>query len=423
MNINFKINLTNSQKEALSLVDDPGVLVLTLAWSRQSGKSTLMKVITVRWLLSERGSRTAYVCRTYMLAKRFFTDIMDALRGVEGITSNSSDLVIRHSNGSSIQFFSAESGHAIRGYSFNYLILDEFAFFPATLPDGANLYFDVLSPTMKVSGRKTIMVSTPNGRANLFHEMFERGINGEKGYASLRKTIYDDGLVRADEVERIRNSIPALTWRQEYLVEFLDGGMSVFKGFEKCFSADVFDYSLPCWGGVDFSSRGQDRTVVTLINSEGDVIQRQVDGPLDSRYVQIAGILDGVPNMVRCLMESNSIGMPMSNEVSKLVSPRIRHRLGLFTTTSKSKEEIVGALAVAIANEGLHFMRDDDVLYSELSSFGVTYTKAGRMQYQALSGHDDRVMSLAIALKAKEKVISPISKNLVTIRQLNDIIE
>lgn len=409
MEINFDIILTKSQQEALDIIDDEDTRVLTLAWSRQSGKSTLMKLVVIKWLLTMQNVKIAYICRTYMLAKRFFLDLTQSLSNVSDITLNSSEFTIRYGT-STLQFFSAESGHAIRGYSFNFMILDEFAFFPTTLPDGANLYYDVLAPTMKVNGRKTIFVSTPNGKANLFHEMYQRGINGKQGYKSLRKTIYEDGLVSSDAIEEIKKNVPTLTFQQEYLVEFIDGGQTLFKGFELCFNQETFNNDKT-WIGVDFSSRGEDRTILTILDNDNNAKQTEIKGSLDQRYRYIANIINAQENLQNCLMENNSIGTPMINEIKKLVDSKYKHRIGEFNTSHKSKDEIISSLAVAISNGAMHFLPDDHELYAELSNFGVTYTKSGNAKYEALTGHDDRVMSLAIALKAKEKSSYTISKN------------
>lgn len=423
MNINFDITLTPSQKEAYDLINDDDVSMLILAWSRQSGKSTLMKIMVVSWLLGEK-SRTAYICRTYGLAKRFFGDIAQSISKLSYISSNSVDMIIRNQrNGSSIQFFSAESGHAIRGHSFNYLICDEFAFFPITMPDGGNLYYDVLAPTMKVNGRKTVIVSTPNGRDNLFYELYQKGLSGDGPIRSLRKTVYDDGLISEAQIEEIRKSVPPLSFSQEYMVNFLDAGQSMFKGFEKCFRQFSFNFDEDIWAGVDFSSIGEDRTILTYINSSMQVYQRLITGSLDERYMEIARCLDGIPALQNCLMESNSIGMPMINEIRKLVRPGITHKIGEFNTSHKSKDGIISSLAVAIANGVISF--NDNELYSELASFGVKYTRAGTAVYQAIGGkHDDRVMSLAIALKAKEKMSVPLSKTISIISErISNIID
>jgi len=77
-------------------------------------------------------------------------------------------LEVELSNGSRV-FAAATSSSAVRGGSYNMLLLDEFAFVPENI---ANEFYASTFPTI-TSGRETkiIMVSTPNGM-NLFHKFW-----------------------------------------------------------------------------------------------------------------------------------------------------------------------------------------------------------------------------------------------------------
>ena len=398
--IHFDIELTQSQKDAYALAHDPAVRYITLAWSRQSGKSWLMELLCIEWLLNHVPSRIGYVCRSYLLAKKVYKEIISFIprRAYDG--ANGSDLTITAGK-SSLQFFSAESGSSLRGNTFDYLICDEFAFYKFEQPDGTNLWHDILSPTIKVRGRKCIFVSTPLGD-NLFKEFFDRGISGScPKWVSLKRTIHDDGLVTPEQIEEIRATIPALSFRREYLVEFIEDGSSFFTGFGDVMDNGVYRDEGDVCVGVDFSSTGEDRTVVTKINGPGRVWQEVVSGSLDERYRRIASIISSAKGLRSVLMESNSIGAPMGNEVMKLLDARKRRLCEWFNTTNSTKDEAVSALAVAISDKRLRY--SDRALYDELRAFRVSWTKTGRPQYGGAGEHDDRVMSLAIAYRAFRK--------------------
>ena len=409
MRIKFNINLTKSQQEAYDLIHKDGVKFIALAWSRQSGKSWLMELLCIEWLLGERCS-IAYVCRSYLLAKKVYKELLSFLPDGSYASANGSDLVITSHDGSTLQFFSSESGSALRGNTFHYLILDEFAFMKMQQTDGTNLWYDILSPTVKVRGRKVIFVSTPLGKQNLFHDMFQRGLDPDyPDYVSLQKTIYDDGLVSPEQIDEIRKSVPDLSFRQEYMVEFLDNAVTFFTGFEGCFEPSMsYDDSLPCWVGIDFSANGDDRTIVTKVNVSGEVWQERVVGSLDMRYVRIAGIIKSVQHLRGCLYEDNSIGAPMANEIAKLLDPADRRRFEPFNTTNSSKDQIVSKLAVDISKGEICF--GDVELYRELGAFQCHYSKTGKPTYGGAYGvHDDRVMSLAIANSARSRVKREVS--------------
>lgn len=396
MDVHFSIELTASQQEAYDIIHSDDVKFVTLAWSRQSGKSWLMELLVMQWLLTVPRVSIGYVCRSYLLAKKIYREVLSFLPKGSYKSANGSDLTITSNDGGIVQFYSAESGHALRGNTFHYLILDEFAFFQMEQTDGSNLWYDVLYPTIKVKGRKVIFVSTPLGKNNLFYEMFQRGLSdGFPDHVSLKKTIYDDGLVDEDEIERIKKSIPSLSFRQEFLVEFLDNAVTFFSGYEKCLGEFTYSDTNDVYIGIDFSSVGEDRTVVTKINGIGQVWQRIVSGTLDQRYREIAEIINSTSHLRSCQMESNSIGQPMGNEVIKLLNPEARRKTKFFSTTNSSKDRIVSKLAVDIADRRLTY--NDHLLFDELGAFQCSYSKTGKATYSGRGEHDDMVMSLAIA--------------------------
>lgn len=60
-------------------------------------------------------------------------------------------------------------------------------------------------------------------------------------------------------------------------------------------------------------------------------------------------------------------------------------------------------LAVAIANNAIHFEEDNKLLYSELSTFTFKLTKTGNITYAAKEGyHDDTVTSLGVCLQCRD---------------------
>lgn len=319
-------------------------------------------------------------------------------------SANGSDLMIETIFGSSLSMFSAESGDSLRGLTFNYLICDEFAFFN----NSEQLWNEVLFPTVKVKGKKVIFVSTPAGKNNIFHKMYVRGLSGKaeyNHYASLRKTIYDDGLIGSDEIENIKAQIPPLAFKQEFMVEFLDSSLTYFSGFEECFKDYVYNRSEKQWGGIDLSTVGEDDTIVTFINESKQTIQYNIKGTLDQKYRQIAELLNNTPGLQKVYIESNGVGAPMINEIRKLVKNQgLIHE---WTTTNESKVNILSNLALKISRKEISFGNDNKTLYSQFSTFIYKYTKTGKLQLEAQSGsHDDTVLSLGMALECQSSGLS-----------------
>ena len=398
MTINFDISLSKSQQEVYDLVQNKKYKYITVVFSRQSGKTVLMLVLCIQWMFQKNMS-IAYICRNFVLSKRLYKELIKILPKEIIKSANGTDLSIESIYGSTLNFYSAEQGASLRGQTFNYMICDEFAFHKMEQPDGTHLWNDILSPTLKARGKKCIFVSTPLGKNNIFYEMYQRGLSDEfPKYASILKTIYDDGFITNDEIEEIKKSIPELSFQQEYLCEWIDDGLSFFQGFSECFDIDKVSNGK-CWIGIDCSGDGTDSTVCSKINEKGEIELFEAVGTLDMKYRQIADYLNR-ENPVAVYGEINGLGLPMLEEIKKLV----RHKSKIYdwTTTNSSKEEIISDLAVSIANKDVHFLKNDTKTYNEFGNFVVTVSKSRKLTFAARgSGHDDRVMATAIAHKCR----------------------
>src|ERR1019366_2461532 len=90
--------------------------------------------------------------------------------------------------------------------------------------------------------------------------------------------------------------------------------------------------------------------------------------------------------------ELNSIGQPICEELQRAGLP-----IKGFTTTNASKAEIIEALALAFEQGSIGIL-NDPVLLGELQAFAAEQLPGGMLRYAAPGGgHDDTVMSLAIA--------------------------
>lgn len=397
MKINFNIQLNKPQQDMLSLIDNPQNRYILAAMSRQIGKSVLCKVLCTKWLL-EPNKDIGYVTPALNLSKKFFNDLTSVIPEFLLVKSNASDLIIQSITGSTLYFYSAEQGNRIRGNTFDYLILDEAAFYKEDT--GANhIWYSILQPTIKVKGKKIIMVSTPNGQSGFWYDLIQKALKGQKGYAYIKRTIYDDSM--CTDIEEIRSSIPDLMWRQEYLVEFIAGANSFFTGYHNCYDDTMqFNWNQPLWAGIDWSSTGKDETIVTFINGLNQIIQYNIEGDLDSKYRQIASILNKY-SLKGVYAEDNSIGSVMINELKKQM--RQKNVLKPFTTTNDSKTEIVTELALSLEKEELTY--NDLQLDRQLGAFGYSVSKTKKLTFEGKGDHDDRCISLALALKAKKDMV------------------
>ena len=363
--------------------------------------------------LCKQNTFNAYISPTYSQGRKVYKELVDLLEPTGIIKkANATTLTIETIYKSTFQAFSMDSPNSIRGYTISgILVMDECSFFPDALIDGSDPWSSVIMPITKARKPKVLAISTPKGKRGFWYNMHLKAIEGEKGYKEIAATIYDDSLVTEEEIEEIKKSVSPLAFEEEFLVKFLDSSLTFFIGFENCFTDYTFNDKEKCWIGVDLSSTNGDNTVVTLINESMQVKQHIIEGTLDLKYQKIANIINSTPNLVAGYLENNGVGLPMIEQIKKLV--RHKSKLYEWTTTNSSKEEIVSDLAVKIANKEIYFNNDDGGLFAELGSFIVKYTKTGKMQFEAMSGrHDDRVLSLCMALRCrKDFQYKPINKD------------
>lgn len=407
MKLNFKINLRPAQKEAYDAFHDPTVNELVLNFSRQQGKTTLCEIIIIETLVKKK-CNVFYISPDFAQGKKVYREILNLLQPTGLITKkNSSDLTIELFNGSYLGFFSCKNPTAIRGNTCSgVLILDEAAYLPEETSDGQNLWHMVIKPITKAKKPKVIFISTPNGKHGIYYEKYLEGLTG-KSVKTIECDIYKDTSMTPEEIELLKSDTPPLAWQQEYLVKFLDNALTAFEGFENRFIDYREDkevkYDEPVWIGLDFSANGDDETILTVVNKNNKVRQYKIDGSLDMKYNRIAKIIDEYKSVVAVYMECNGIGEPMINEVKKLVKNN-KSKLHYWTTTNESKNAMVGMLQLLIANAGICFSIYNKELYKQFGLFGFEINKkTRRITYGAKApNHDDRIMSLMMALQAKE---------------------
>ena len=391
------INLTQSQKLLYQAAHNDDLKYILAAFSRQQGKSTVVMLLCLEWLLN-KSEDIIYFTPTYLLSKNIYSKIIKLLPEKLIVKSNSQELIIETITGSTLKFFSGEAAQSARGSNCTRLIVDEAAYVKDTI-DGQSFWYNIVLPLIKVRGKKVIMISTPFATNGFFYELCMKAIKGEEGYLFLKRTIYDDALITPNEIEELKKGYPELAWRTEFMCEFMTNALSVFPDYEKCFKDFSFDYSnIYC--GIDLSTVGEDNTILTFINNNNQTLQYNIKGDLDSKYRQIADLLNQYKPK-GTYIEVNSIGEVMYNEIRKLL--KNKDTFHKFTATNDSKKEYVNKLSVMIMNDDISFHQDNKLLYSELGTFTYKLTKNGNITYAAIpSAHDDTITSLGMAIQAKE---------------------
>ena len=212
------------------------------------------------WALNNRKIRCAWVSPVYKQSKKVFDEVFKAFAKRPEIYRkvNQSELIIEYITGSTIQFFSAERYDNIRGFTFDYLVCDEFAFIDE------KAWTEVLRATVLVKGKKVLLISTPKGK-NHFYKMHQLdGINEQ--YKSFTMTSYDNPMINPKEIDDAKLTLPEMIFRQEYLAEFVDGSAMLFNNR----TMRINQLSGRCYGGIDLG-RADDYSVLSIFNEKGEI--------------------------------------------------------------------------------------------------------------------------------------------------------
>ena len=405
IDIELEFTPKKGQRRIIELCNNRDLRKIVINIFRQYGKSFVCRYLALVWMQTP-DTVVGYITQTSRLAKDIYKKFL-AMYPEELIKSkDGKDLIIELVNGSKLIFFSVEQTHAIRGFTLDYLIWDEVSHCREYTPDGReHIYYNIVSPLLDAKGKKEIYISTPNGARGFFYDEAMKGKAGEPGYAYVVINVYKDETKSKEWIEEKKKSFPEKAWLQEYECQFLDDGISFFTGFNTLFVDDSFDWDSQLYAGVDFSSVGDDDTVLTFMNEKRQTIQYVINGSLDDKYKVIADQLNrNAGNLRLCYFESNSIGAVMGNEIQKMVRSSVKNKVEFIATTNSSKADYIEKLALDIEQERVTFMEDNDKLLEQFKVFTYTISKTGKKVFGALEGHhDDCVISLALANLAYHK--------------------
>lgn len=381
----------NQEKIHWSIKNEP-YKYYVLDIGRQFGKTLLAENQAMDWAFNQPGCKIAWVSPIYKQAKKVFEEIDLAFAHASFVFSekNKTDLTFKFCTGSTMQFFSAERYDNIRGFTFDYLICDEFAFMDA------EAWTEVLRATVLVRGKKVLLISTPKGKNHFWQLHSLDGI--DKQYKSFKMTSYDNPIIDPSEIDAAKETLPDHVFRQEYMAEFIDGGTGVFLNLN-IQSAERTDKN---YFGVDIG-RADDYTVLSIFNKEGKQIY--IERWRHDTWVNISR------KVAEKINEYNAVGYVEVNSVGDAIFEQIRtlcrnqNNVHPFITTAKSKQDIIEQIAVANMNKEISFL-NCDWLIKEFDVFTFEFNAKSRtVRYAAPSGfHDDGVMGSAIGYEAFKKL-------------------
>jgi hypothetical protein len=297
-------------------------------------------------------------------------------------------------NKGSIDMWSLDSPDSSRGRKYKRVIVDE----AAMVPNFQEAWQAAIRPTLTDYEGDAYWLSTPRGM-NFFKQGFDYGQDPlMEDWASWRFPTTSNPFILASEVEKARLELPDLTFRQEYLAEFLQSEGAVFRNIEPNLTAPKGDVEAhkghKIVQGIDWAQKVDFTAICSFcvtckVELELDRFNKiQWDfqrGRLKAGYQRW--------NVGYGLAEENSIGSP---NIEALIKEKLN--IHPFTTTAATKPPLIQSLALCFERNEAKWL-NDPVGKAELVAYESKISLAtGRPGYSAPEGmHDDTVIARALA--------------------------
>ena len=400
--------LMSYQQEVYDWLDDPYKTgkIAVLKAVRQCGKTFFIQIEVIQMALTH-STVSAIFEPTLALARNVYKTIVKALEPtglVKG--ANAQLLEIELTNGSTILFKSTEQinrGLTITGI----LVLDECAY----LDDEA--IYSVL-PLANAHNAPIIIASTPFTMDGYYYNMYLKGLDGSTSIRTFDWSKNEDisQFLTEEKKELYRQTMSRAKFTTEILGEFLTDGGLLFTGMENCIGRGGTGPIVYC--GIDWATGVDgDYTVLSVFDNRGEMVALHRTNNLSptEQINWISGLLLDLAetkDIANVLAEYNSIGSVYIDVLKKTLA-RKNIPISEWTTTNKSKQDLVTTFQIGLENGYLRLLNEPNLL-NELRKYQAEINaKTKTITYNGYKCHDDTVIATMLAYWAYKKSLGKLS--------------
>jgi len=384
---------------------DEGYKRLIYVAHRRAGKDKTIWNITIRAAVQRVGTYF-YILPTYSQAKKVIWDSIDkdGMKMLDHIPKrlidklNETEMQIELKNGSIIQLVGADNVDRIVGTNPVGVVFSEYSLIKPEV-------WDLIRPILAENGGWAIFNFTPRGMNHAYALMQQAKESPEAWWVGIYPVSVTQALSQ-EVLDQEKKEMPKILFEQEFECKFLEGASQFFKNVENCVYSEAQAQQLTRDGsfklGVDLA-KYNDFTVITPFNLSTFIVYPQDRFNQMDWIVQEAKIEAAARrfNNARVTIDSTGIGDPVVEELRRR-GINIREE-DVFKFTQNSRTNLLNNLAILFEN-GKIKIPDDEGLRSELSSFTIEMNEKGKAVIKCPDNlHDDRVMSLALAVWGVEE--------------------
>ncbi len=387
----------------LSAMVDTGFKRAVIVWHRRSGKDlTVLAGVVVPKML-ERVGTYFYIFPTYNQGRKALWDgidrdgipLLDRFPPEAVKAKNEAEMRIELTNGSAFQIIGCDNIDNIVGTNPIGVVFSEY-------PIGKAQAWDFIRPILAENGGWAIFDFTPRGMNHGWKILQQAKAEDDWFYQVL--TVDDTDALTKETLESEKRQMPSDLFYQEYYCRFLEGAGRFFRNLDNCIYDDQFEpeqqhrfiveqartYRI----GVDLA-KYRDFTVLTPIDLTTFKVGPQEAFNLIDYNVQKAKIeaFHYKYNKAGICIDSTGVGEPVYDDLSSKLPG-----VNAFHFTEESRKNLLNNLQLLL-EQGIIKIPNDQVLIDELRSFQYELTDTGKVKVVVPEGlHDDRVMSLALAV-------------------------
>jgi len=396
----FGFNPHDAQKQIIFGLDQ----VTTIVAGRRFGKSVLMAALALYYAITKKKSIQFIISPSQDQSKIIFNELKEmALESplVAPLVEKTKDFPfpeIRFKSGALIYARSTgnNEGKYLRGHKAHRIILDEAAYIKESI------ITNVISPMLADYDGEMIQISTPLGQ-NHFYDSHQRGLIKEPGYASFQFSSFENPHISHSYIRRKQKEITDIEFRTEWLAEFVDDQVCVFKwatindalvDYEETYEPEPsHNYFI----GVDIAKM-YDYTAIVVIdgtdqkNCKVVYTERYTGKPYSFVIERIMGLSFRF-HPLSILLDETGVGAGITEQVAA----ELPCAEG-FTFSMQSKVALINTLKTGLEQRRLKIPRSQNVMADELRFYQYELSDSGVVKMSAPSKkHDDYVIALALA--------------------------
>jgi len=376
---------------------DSGINRAIIVWHRRAGKDKTCFNYMIKRAMQRVGTYF-YLLPEASQGKKVIWDNIDndGFRMLSHIPPeaikaiNNTELKVELINGSIIQLI-AGNEFKERGVGTNPVGI-VFSEYSVMKPEA----WEFISPILAANNGWAIFNFTPRGK-NHAHTLLQKAKENPKWFTQVL-TVKDTNILAQEVLDEEQRNNPEAFFKQEYYCSFIDGAGQFFRRIKE----NTYDMQQeqPEYGdfqmGVDLA-KYQDFTVITPFNLNTFRAYKQdrfnqIDWNLQKARIEATALR----YKARVKIDATGVGDPVVEDL-KARGLNISDE-DAIKFTEQTRMNLLNNLAMLLEQDKIQIPNDEGLI-TELESFQYTLTPLGKIRVGAPETmHDDRVMSLALAV-------------------------